>query len=399
MSLSVTTLPGGMSADEFLRDYWQKKPLLIRQAFPDFECPLSADELAGLSLEEEIESRIVLEHGATPWELRRGPFTEQDFSSLPARDWTLLVQAVDQFIPEAAELLRDFRFLSSWRVDDLMVSYAAPGGSVGPHFDNYDVFLLQVQGHRRWKIGQLCNTDSPLLAHPDLRILSDFEQQQEWVLAPGDMLYLPPRMAHYGIAEDECMTWSVGFRAPSHAEILTHFTDFLSQYQSDEQRYSDAGMLRPADPAQIDEQTVERLQQLILDAVQDREALGTWFGRFMTDPRYPELIQPQPDTADQLASALEAGYGLVRNPSARLAWRQEQDNYLMLFASGEHCVLPTRLLALVQLLCNQDYLGAEVLLPWCRDADARELLEQLLSKGDLLLEEDEEDEQDGDIDE
>lgn len=392
MSFSVPTLPGGMSADEFLRDYWQKKPLLIRQAFPGFESPLSADELAGLSLEQEVESRIVLEHGATPWELRRGPFAEDDYSSLPQQNWTLLVQAVDQFVPEVAELLAAFRFLPSWRVDDLMISFAAPGGSVGPHFDNYDVFLLQAEGHRRWKIGQMCDSDSPMLEHPDLRILAEFEQTEEWVLAPGDMLYLPPRLAHYGIAEDACMTWSVGFRAPSHAEVLTHFTDFLAQYLGDEQRYSDADIHRPADPAQIDEQTVERLQQLILDAVQDREALGTWFGRFMTEPRYPELIQSEEIETGLLAGILDDGYGLECNPSARLAWRQEQDSYLMLFASGEHCLLPTRLLPLVQLICNQDYLAAEELQPWRADVEAMELLEQLLSKGDLLFEADEDDE-------
>ena len=392
MSFSVPTLPGGMSADEFLRDYWQKKPLLIRQAFPGFESPLSADELAGLSLEQEVESRIVLEHGATPWELRRGPFAEDDYSSLPQQDWTLLVQAVDQFVPEVAELLAAFRFLPSWRVDDLMISFAAPGGSVGPHFDNYDVFLLQAEGHRRWKIGQMCDSDSPMLKHPDLRILAEFEQTEEWVLAPGDMLYLPPRLAHYGIAEDACMTWSVGFRAPSHAEVLTHFTDFLAQYLGDEQRYSDSDIHRPADPAQIDEQTVERLQQLILDAVQDREALGTWFGRFMTEPRYPELIQSEEIETGLLAGILDDGYGLERNPSARLAWRQEQDSYLMLFASGEHCLLPTRLLPLVQLICNQNYLAAEELQPWRADVEAMELLEQLLSKGDLLFEANEDDE-------
>ncbi|MFA5678203.1 MAG: cupin domain-containing protein [Pseudomonas sp.] len=397
MTFSVPILPGGMSADEFLRDYWQKKPLLIKQAFPGFESPLSADELAGLSLEEEVESRIVLEHGATPWELRRGPFNEQDYSSLPERDWTLLVQAVDQFVPEVADLLSAFRFLPSWRVDDLMISFAAPGGSVGPHFDNYDVFLLQAQGHRRWKIGQMCETDSPLLEHPDLRILSEFEQQDEWVLEPGDMLYLPPRLAHYGIAEDECMTWSVGFRAPSHAEVLTHFTDFLAQYLGDEQRYSDAGMSRPTDPAQIDEQTIERLQQLILGLVQDREALGTWFGRFMTEPRYPELIQPQEADAQVLGEILDNGYGLVHNPSARLAWRPEQDQYLMLFASGEHCVLPVHLLPLVQQICNESYLPAEALQPWRSDADAMQLLEQLVSKGDLILEDDE-GESDEDVD-
>lgn len=392
MTFAVNTLPGGMPAEEFLRDYWQKKPLLIRQAFPNFETPLSADELAGLSLEEEVESRLVLEHGATPWELRRGPFGEEDYRNLPERDWTLLVQAVDQFVPEVAEMLGAFRFLPSWRVDDLMISFAAPGGSVGPHFDNYDVFLLQTQGRRRWKIGQMCDTDTPLLEHSDLRILRDFEQQQEWVLEPGDMLYLPPRLAHYGIAEDECMTWSIGFRAPSHAEVITHFTDFLAQYLGDEQRYGDSDLVLPADPAQIDEQTVDRLQKLVLSLVQDREALGTWFGRFMTEPRYPELIQPQelPDP-EFLGQVLDNGYGLVRNPSARLAWRQEQDQYLMLFASGEHCVLPIQLLPLVQAVCNQDYLSAEELLPWRADSEAMQLVEQLLIKGDFMIEPDEDD--------
>ena len=167
------TILGGISAREFMRDYWQKKPLLIRQAIPDFESPLSPDELAGLALEEEIESRLVIEHGEQPWELRRGPFAEDAFADLPERDWTLLVQAVDQFIPEVAELLEQFRFLPSWRIDDVMISFAAPGGGVGPHFDNYDVFLLQGHGQRRWRLGQMCDADSPLLDHPELRILAD----------------------------------------------------------------------------------------------------------------------------------------------------------------------------------------------------------------------------------
>ncbi len=156
-------LLGGLTAREFLRDYWQKKPLLIRQAIPDFESPIDADELAGLALEEEVESRVII-----AWELRRGPFSEDSFSQLPEREWTLLVQAVDQFVPEVAELLEHFRFLPSWRIDDVMISFAAPGGSVGPHFDNYDVFLLQGKGKRHWKIGQMCDSDSALLEHADL---------------------------------------------------------------------------------------------------------------------------------------------------------------------------------------------------------------------------------------
>lgn len=390
MDFSVDALPGGMSADIFLREYWQKKPLLIRQAFPDYQSPITPDELAGLSLEEEVESRLVLEHGTTPWELRRGPFNESDYQSLPERDWTLLVQAVDQFVPEVAELLSAFHFLPSWRLDDVMISYAVPGGSVGPHYDSYDVFLLQVEGHRRWKIGQQCDINSPLLEHDDLRILQNFEQQDEWLLGPGDMLYLPPGLAHYGIAEDNCMTFSVGFRAPSHNEILSHFTDFVGQYLSDDQRYRDAEMTRPADPALIDTHTVERLQKIVQELANDPEALGTWFGRFMTEPRYPELIDKLTLEPDELADYLDSGCGLVLNPSSRLAWREEPGQYLALFASGEHCVLPLHLRPFVQMVCNHGYLAAEQIQPWRQDSEAMLLLEQLLTKGDLLFEDEDE---------
>jgi 50S ribosomal protein L16 3-hydroxylase len=383
-------LLGGISPEVFLRDYWQKKPLLIRRAFPDLDNPLSADELAGLALEEEVESRIVLTQGATPWELRRGPFTEDDFRTLPERDWTLLVQAVDQFVPEVADLMKAFSFLPAWRLDDVMISYAAPGGSVGPHFDNYDVFLLQSQGRRRWILGQHCDDESSLLPHSDLRILSHFEEQQQWVLEPGDMLYIPPGVAHHGIAEDECMTCSVGFRAPSHSEILLHFTDFLSQYLGDDQRYSDSGMLPATQPAVIDDQSIERLQSIVLDLVQDKTALATWFGRHMTEPRYPELIQPQELPNGTLLEELHNGYGLIRNASTRLAYRLEGENGLVLFASGEHCVLPATLLPLVQLVCNDDYIDSEALLAWQHDDEAWTLVEQLLAKGDLLLEGDDE---------
>lgn len=385
-----TALLGGISPDVFLRDYWQKKPLLIRQAFAELDNPLSPDELAGLALEEEVESRIVLTQGATPWELRRGPFSEEDFKTLPEQDWTLLVQAVDQFVPEVAELMKAFSFLPTWRLDDVMISYAAPGGSVGPHYDNYDVFLLQSHGRRRWKIGQDCNDQSPLLDHPDLRILSDFQELQEYVLEPGDMLYIPPGVAHYGIAEDECMTCSVGFRAPSHQDILLHYTDFLGQYLGDSQRYGDPDATPVSDPAAIDDQSIERLKNIVLELVNDKSALATWFGRYMTEPRYPELVQPQELPAGTLLEELHNGYGLMRNPSARLAYRLETDEHLLLFASGEHCLLPATLLPLVQLVCNNDYFDSETLLGWQADEEAWTLLEQLLAKGDLLLEGDDE---------
>ncbi|WP_324709276.1 ribosomal protein uL16 3-hydroxylase [Pseudomonas citronellolis] len=378
-------LLGGISADEFLRDYWQKKPLLVRQAIPGFESPLEADELAGLSLEDSVESRIVLEHGNTPWEMRRGPFSEDTYKELPERDWTLLVQAVDQFVPEVAELLEHFKFLPSWRIDDVMISYAAPGGGVGPHFDNYDVFLLQGHGRRRWKVGQLCDADSPMLQHADLRILADFQQSDEWVLEPGDMLYLPPRVAHYGIAEDECMTYSVGFRAPSAAEVLTHFTDFLAQFLSDEERYSDAGMAAVQsgeDQHKIQRDALDRLKNLLQEHMSDERLLLTWFGQFMTEPRYPELVTGEEIDDTDLRQALQDGAVLVRNPSARLAW-SEVDVGLLLFSSGQSVVLPKAMEPLLKLVCSADALHSDNLGQWLGDEDGRKLLAELVKQGSL----------------
>jgi 50S ribosomal protein L16 3-hydroxylase len=375
-------LLGGLTAREFLRDYWQKKPLLVRQAFTDFENPISADELAGLALEEEVESRIVLEHGERPWEMRRGPFAEDAFSQLPERDWTLLVQAVDQFVPEVAELLTHFRFLPSWRIDDVMISFAAPGGSVGPHFDNYDVFLLQGQGQRHWQVGQMCDSDSALLEHSDLRILADFAKTDEWTLEPGDMLYLPPRLAHCGVAVDDCMTYSVGFRAPSAAEVLTHFTDFLSQFLPDEERYSDADAQPVVDPTQIQHDALDRLKTLLAEHMSDERLLLTWFGQFMTEPRYPELVAgAELEEADLLAD-LQQGAVLIRNPSARLAW-SEIDNDLLLFASGQSRLLPGELRELLKLICAADALHIDNLGPWLNDENGRLLVCELVKQGSL----------------
>jgi len=375
-------LLGGLTAREFLRDYWQKKPLLVRQAIAGFESPISPDELAGLALEEEVESRLVIEHGERPWELRRGPFAEDAFAHLPERDWTLLVQAVDQFVPEVAELLEQFKFLPKWRIDDVMISFAAPGGGVGPHFDNYDVFLLQGHGKRRWQVGQLCNSDSPLLAHTDLKILAQFAQTEEWVLEPGDMLYLPPLLAHCGTAEDDCMTYSVGFRAPSAAEVLTHFTDFLGQFLPEEERYSDAGAEPASDPHQIQRDALDRLKALLNEHMGDERLLMTWFGQFMTEPRYPELIAGIEIDEDAFLGSLEDGAVLVRNPSARLAW-SEVGADLVLFASGQSRLLSASQRELLKLICSAEALHIDNLGQWLADDEGRNLLWELAKQGSL----------------
>lgn len=375
-------LLGGLTAREFMRDYWQKKPLLVRQAIPDFESPISPDELAGLALEEEIESRLVIEHGAHPWELRRGPFAEDAFAELPERDWTLLVQAVDQFVPEVAEMLEAFKFLPKWRIDDVMVSFAVPGGGVGPHYDNYDVFLLQGYGKRRWQVGQMCDSDSPMLQHADLKILAEFVKTEEWVLEPGDMLYLPPCLAHCGTAEDDCMTYSVGFRAPSAAEVLTHFTDFLGQFLPDEERYSDADAVPTSDPTQIQRDALDRLKALLTEHMSDERLLMTWFGQFMTEPKYPELIAGIEIDAETFLASLDNGAILVRNPSARMAWSEVGDD-LVLFASGQSRLLSDNLRELLKLVCAADALHIENLGPWLANDEARNLLVELVKQGSL----------------
>ncbi|ARU88406.1 cupin domain-containing protein [Pseudomonas sp. M30-35] len=375
-------LLGGLTPREFLRDYWQKKPLLVRQAFTDFESPISPDELAGLALEEEVESRLVIEHGERPWELRRGPFAEDAFSQLPEKDWTLLVQAVDQFVPDVAELMEAFKFLPKWRIDDVMVSFAAPGGGVGPHFDNYDVFLLQGYGKRRWQVGQMCDSNSPLLEHSDLKILAEFAHTEEWVLEPGDMLYLPPLLAHCGTAEDDCMTYSVGFRAPSAAEVLTHFTDFLSQFLPDEERYSDADAQPTSDPHQIQHDSLDRLKALLNQHMGDERLLMTWFGQFMTEPRYPELINGIEIDEEQFLDQIEAGAIIVRNPSARMAWSEVGDG-LVLFASGHSRMLPASLREMLKLICSADALHIENLGQWLADDEGRLLVLELIKQGSL----------------
>lgn len=375
-------LLGGLTAREFMRDYWQKKPLLVRQAIPGFESPISPDELAGLALEEEIESRLVIEHGERPWELRRGPFAEDAFADLPERDWTLLVQAVDQFVPEVAELLEEFKFLPKWRIDDVMVSFAVPGGGVGPHFDNYDVFLLQGYGKRRWQVGQVCDSDSPMLQHADLKILAEFVKTEEWVLEPGDMLYLPPLLAHCGTAEDDCMTYSVGFRAPSAAEVLTHFTDFLGQFLPDEERYSDADAQPTSDPTQIQRDALDRLKALLTEHMSDERLLMTWFGQFMTEPKYPELIAGIEIDEEGFLSSLENGAILIRNPSARMAWSEVGDD-LVLFASGQSRLLSASLRELLKLVCAADALHIENLGAWLADDEGRNLLVELVKQGSL----------------
>lgn len=385
MNISVL---GNISAEQFLREYWQKKPLLIRQAIPGFVSPIDGNELAGLSLESEVESRIVLEHGNEPWELRHGPFTEQSFAELPDSHWTLLVQATDQFVPEVEQFLREFDFLPRWRFDDVMISYAAANGGVGPHYDNYDVFLLQAEGRREWKTGQLCDADSKLVEHPDLRILAEFDTEHTWVLEPGDMLYLPPRVAHWGTALDNCMTWSFGYQAPSTSDALLSFTDYAASFLTPEQRYTDADLEPIASPHEIRSSDVQRMRQLLLDQINDEQLLLSWFGQYVTQAKYPEFICGTEINNQQLLEYLQDGGALARHPAARLAWSKttiEQQAAIVLFASGNSKAFYPPLVEFIQLVCDSAHLDTDNLGNWLNEPEAVALLCELIKQGSLEL--------------
>ncbi|MDE1461571.1 cupin domain-containing protein [Spartinivicinus poritis] len=352
------SLLGKLPAAAFLKDYWQKQPLLIKQALPQFEVPITPDELAGLALEPEVESRIIqAQVEEQPWALRRGPFSEATFAELGDKDWTLLVQAVDHWVPEVAELLKTVSFLPRWRLDDIMISFAATGGSVGPHYDNYDVFLLQAEGTREWQLGGRCDSDTPLLCHPDLQVLEQFTAEQTYTLEPGDVLYLPPQVAHYGIALTPGMTFSIGFRAPAYADMIGMFADFIASELVPEQRYHDPDLDVSKEPGKIDDATITRLRQQLLSIIDQPDKLRQWFGEHMTEPKYstPPVLakeQLQPTAITELSNLLQEGYQIVLNLDARLAY-SETNQELLVFADGVSVTTSKEALPIVQRLCER----------------------------------------------
>lgn len=382
------SLFGDISVEEFLRDYWQKKPLLIRNAFPDLEVPVGADELAGLALEEDVESRLIINKpDQDHWEIQHGPLSEETFEQLPESNWTLLVQAVDHWVPEAADIVEQFRFIPNWRYDDLMVSFATQNGGVGPHYDNYDVFLIQTQGKRRWEVGGFFDQNSPRRPDTPVMIIPDWEPEHTWVLEPGDMLYIPPQVGHNGVSEsDDCMTYSVGFRAPSHAEIMRNYTDFIGEKLTSEYRYNDPDLSLQDSAGEISNEALHKVRQIFTDYLADDEKLAQWLGQYVTDPKYPELDQSPEEavTAEQIADALTGqDIHFIRNEGSRLSYYRQSDDQLQLFADGKlfDCNAITASLAItlcdnIALVINQG--------EWHQDQ--LQLLADLYNQGSLYIE-------------
>lgn len=320
---------GPMSVAQFLADYWQQKPVLIRNALTDIPV-LDPDELAGFSLEEGVESRLIRERPKkgqplqSGWRVEQGPFGESTFSKLPSKHWTLLVQAANLLSPPLHELLHRFRFIPNWRVDDLMVSYAVDGGGVGPHFDYYDVFLLQASGTRRWRIGQKCSSASPLRSDTDCKILAEFDTVEEWSVHPGDLLYIPPQIAHWGTAEGECMTYSIGFRAPAFGDMLLDYSQEIASMLTADQRFGDARRNPAANPGLISDLDLTKVTHQLRELLADESRIADWFGRFMTQPQREVLHFNEVNPVPQLAPHIRAAYRPYSGGRAHLYLDGEQ---------------------------------------------------------------------------
>ncbi len=349
----MKTLLGGLSPTRFLRDYWHKRPLLIRQAVPGFQGLLPPGELQQLACREDVESRLIQGSGKH-WQLDHGPFSKSDFRRLPKTDWTLLVQSLNHLLPEADALLAHFDFVPHARLDDLMVSYAVPGGSVGPHFDSYDVFLLQGQGHRRWKIST--QADLTLLDGAPLKILRRFKAEEEWVLGPGDMLYLPPHVAHYGVAEDACTTYSIGFRAPTTDELAQGFLMHLQDTLKLEGRYADPGLRLQSHPGEIGPAMLRQIGEMIARIQWNKQDIAEFAGCYLSEPK-PNVFFDAPDTALTRAAfrKLAGRHGVALNPKSRLLFTGER-----YFINGESFTPGPDEIPALQQLADQRSLAAPI---------------------------------------
>lgn len=318
----------------FLKDFWQKKPCVVRNALGGVERLLSPDELAGLACEDTFDSRLVQESpAAKTWSVKYGPFSPSEFATLPESHWSLLVQDLDKYLPELFTFRQLFRFIPDWRIDDVMASFAPDGGSVGAHIDNYDVFLVQARGQRLWQIESHPTIEDSFVAGLDLRILQEFHPDQSWLLEPGDMLYLPPRFAHHGIAQDECMTLSVGFRAPSYQALYHSYHGLEYEESFDDSFYSDPDLTTQEHPAQIARTALGKIAKYLKVDSHNHE-YQVWLGRFLTENELSPEIPVQLDISEFL-TCLESK-GLVRNESSQFAFIENPDKGMLLFVDGEH---------------------------------------------------------------
>jgi 50S ribosomal protein L16 3-hydroxylase len=362
-------LLGGLTPAQFMKRHWQKKPLLVRQAFPGIQPPQTRAQLFALAADDDVESRCVQRRGDT-WHLRQGPFLRRSLPAFGQPGWTLLVQGVDLHVPAAHRLMSCFRFVPDARLDDLMTSWASDGGGVGPHLDSYDVFLIQVQGRRRWRIGRV--PDGSLIEGLPLKILKNFEPEQEWVLDAGDMLYLPPRWGHDGIAEGECMTCSVGFRVPEAEDLAGDLLQRLAEGDEDGQAprlYRDPGQPAVEQPAELPATLVTFAREALQRRLTAPDALERALGEAMTEPK--------PRVWFHAGVAPETIGGLQLDPRTRMMY---DDRHV--FINGEAFRIGGRDARLLRRLADQRHLDTRSCATL--SVEAAEVIREWLVQGWLL---------------
>ena len=363
MRLPVTT-------EQFLAEYWQRQPLLCPQALPHFQSPITAEELAGLAMEPEIDSRVVWQDTGV-WHQQTGPFAEHAFRrEMP---WTLLVQGVDRYHPGVSALRNTLPPLPRWRFDDVMVSFATDQAGVGPHFDRYDVFLLQGAGRREWRIGPHCDDETPQLQENGLNLIPPFEALETYVLEPGDVLYVPPGVAHWGVALGDAITYSLGFRAPSVGDLIARRADAALEQISTTSLLEDGVSLHsPSRPGEITTEHIANARDAINNALEALDS-GRWFGEVVTEVG-GDVDSLHPQAAPQADE--------VRlHPATRIAWREREDT-IDVFIDGGHFEVPLNGLEHLMALCNGGWIQRSELI------EASETLFDTLCETGALTDED-----------
>ena len=374
---------GGITAEQFLAEYWQKKPLLVRKALPEIASLLEPNDVMELALEENIRARLMIQEDKDPnqWAVKSSPLIKGDFQKMP-KLWTLLVQAVDHYSFDLAEMWKKFSFIPQWRRDDIMVSYAQKGGSVGKHFDFYDVFLVQGYGHRRWQLGQMCDADTDYVVGQPLKLLPEIEVNFDEILAPGDLLYVPPGLAHYGVAEDDCLTYSFGFRMPNVTEMMDRISDKFSDNQLLKNPLTDVLRNQQNAIGQITQHELDYLKEKLLAQLQNSTVLDDAIMSLMSEPKYPDNVPEAEEVGTgDLEEALEQGYLLMLEPASRLLYTYE-DGELLFWANGEGVGISEQFAPVLKQLADGEVV---VLNEALFDQDILEDIAQLLNDSVIML--------------
>ncbi|ENW30761.1 cupin domain-containing protein [Acinetobacter lwoffii] len=360
---------GGITAEQFLSEYWQKKPLLVRNAMPEIASLLEPNDVMELALEEHVTARLIKQKDRDPnqWSVKSSPLLKADFQKMP-KLWTLLVQAVDHYSFDLSALWKKFPFIPQWRRDDIMVSYAPQGGSVGKHFDFYDVFLVQGYGHRRWQLGQMCDTETPFVPGQPLKLLPEIEVNFDEVLAPGDLLYVPPGLAHYGVAEDDCLTYSFGFRMPNISDMMDRVGDKFSENETLRNPLLDIIRDQVGAIGEVSRNELEYLKEHIMQQLHNSNVLEDAIMSLMSEPKYPENLPEAEETGTgDLEEALDQGYSLMLEPASRLLYT-ETDGDVLFWANGEGVCISEAFTAKLKqladgeaLLFSEDFADEEIL--------------------------------------